>query len=181
MNELTVTYGNQRVVAQPGQVVQIGRREDCAIVIDDPRVSREHMRLTFGQQGYWLLENLGRAGTFVSGQPVNQFFVTQPTEARLAAPDGPAVRLDPVAAPTQARAAAASPAFAGAGAADAGAPPGYQNQPGYPNQPGQQIPPERVPPASRTGGPRRDRSRRRVPRCLATWASIRGCLVLPRR
>ncbi len=141
MNELTVTYGNQRVVAQPGQVVHVGRREDCAIVIDDPRVSREHVRLTFGQQGYWLLENLGRAGTFVSGQPVNQFFVTQPTEARLAAPDGPAVRLEPVAAPTQARAAAASPAFAGAGAADTGAPPGYPIPPGYPNPPGQQVPP----------------------------------------
>ena len=135
MNELTVTYGNQRVVAQPGQVVHIGRREDCAIVIDDPRVSREHVRLTFGQQGYWLLENLGRAGTFVSGQPVNQFFVTQPTEARLAAPDGPAVRLEPVAAPTRAQPAAAAPAFAGAGA-----PPGQQNPPGQPGW-GQQNPP----------------------------------------
>jgi RsiW-degrading membrane proteinase PrsW (M82 family) len=128
VNELTVTYGDQRVVAQPGQVVHIGRREDCAIVVDDPRVSREHMRLTFGQQGYWLLENLGRAGTFVSGQPVNQFFVTQPTEARLAAPDGPAVRLEPVAAPTRAQPAAAAPAFAGAAA-----PPGPQNPPGQQN------------------------------------------------
>src|SRR5581483_5728580 len=35
--------------------------------------------------------------TFVAGQPVTQFYLNQPVEARLAAPDGPSVRFEPAA------------------------------------------------------------------------------------
>jgi RsiW-degrading membrane proteinase PrsW (M82 family) len=95
VNELTVTSGTQRVVLQPGQSAQIGRRDDCDVVVNDPRVSREHIRLSWGPQACWILENVGRGGTFVSGQPVTQLYLTQAVEARLAAPDGPAVRFEP--------------------------------------------------------------------------------------
>src|ERR1035438_8028658 len=94
VNQLIVTYGNQQVVLQPGQVARIGRREDSALVIGDPRVSREHVRLSWGPQG-WILENLGRAGTFAWGQPVTQILLTQPVEAQLAAADGPTVHFEP--------------------------------------------------------------------------------------
>jgi pSer/pThr/pTyr-binding forkhead associated (FHA) protein len=46
VNELTVTFGNQRVVLRPGQNVYIGRQHDSAVVIDDLRVSRQHVRLS---------------------------------------------------------------------------------------------------------------------------------------
>ena len=127
MNELTVVHGNQQITLQPGQFAHIGRRNDNAVVINDPRVSREHIRVSWGPQGGWILENLGQAGTFVSGQPATQLYVTQPVEARLAAPDGPAVFFYPAvpAAPGPAPA-APQPAFAGAGAPGAGAAAGQQ-------------------------------------------------------
>ena len=119
MNELTVMHGNQRITLQPGQFAHIGRRDDNAVVVDDPRVSREHIRVSWGPQGGWMLENLGRAGTFVSGQPVTRLYLTQPLEARLAAPDGPAVLFRPTVPATQVKdgpaPAAPQPAFAGAG------------------------------------------------------------------
>jgi hypothetical protein len=124
VDELTVMYGNQRITLQPPQFAHIGRRDDNAVVISDPRVSREHLRVSWAPQVGWMLENLGQAGTFVSGQPVARLYLTQPVEARLAAPDGPAVFFSPAVAvspgayaPT---AAAPQPAFAGGGAPGAG-------------------------------------------------------------
>ena len=89
MNELVVRHGDQRAVLQPGQVGYVGRRDDSVVVVTDPRVSREHVRLSWGGQG-WVLENVGRSGTFVSGQPVAQYQLGRPVEARLAVPDEPA-------------------------------------------------------------------------------------------
>jgi RsiW-degrading membrane proteinase PrsW (M82 family) len=110
VNELTVTFGNQRVVLRPGQNVYIGRPHDSTVVIDDLRVSRQHVRLSWGPQGGWVLENLGHSGTFVSGQRVTQLYLTHAVEARLVAPDGPTVLFEPAAAPaTQAAAAAGRP------------------------------------------------------------------------
>jgi RsiW-degrading membrane proteinase PrsW (M82 family) len=94
MNELVVRHGDQHAVLQPGQVGYVGRRDDSVVVVTDPRVSREHVRLSWGTQG-WVLENVGRSGTFVSGQPVTQYHLEQPVDARLAVPDGPAVRFEP--------------------------------------------------------------------------------------
>jgi RsiW-degrading membrane proteinase PrsW (M82 family) len=130
VNEVTVTSGSQRVVLQPGQAANVGRRDDSALVVSDPRVSREHLRLAWeAQAGCWIVENVGRAGAFVSGQPVTQFYLTQPVEVRLAAPDGPPVLLEPgVAAATAnqpaaaAQAAAPQPAAAAAAAQPAGQP-----------------------------------------------------------
>lgn len=130
VNELTITYHNQQIVLRPGQVALIGRRKDSTLVVGDPRVSREHVRLSWGPQG-WMLENLGRAGTFVFGQPATQFYLAKPVEVQLAAVDGPTVRIEPniFAAPHQVtamgEAAAPEPAAAGAGTPRAGVyPPG---------------------------------------------------------
>jgi RsiW-degrading membrane proteinase PrsW (M82 family) len=94
MNGLVVSHGNQRAVLQPGQVAYVGRRDDSVVVVTDPRVSREHVRLSHGAQG-WVLENVGRSGTFVFGQPVAQYSLERAVEARLAVPDGPVVRFEP--------------------------------------------------------------------------------------
>jgi len=110
MNGLVVSHGSQRAVLQPGQVAYVGRRDDSVVVVTDPRVSREHVRLSHGAQG-WVLENVGRSGTFVFGQPVAQYPLEQAVEARLAVPDGPAVRFEP--APVD-ESAPAAPAESGA-------------------------------------------------------------------
>lgn len=138
MNELTITHGNQQVVLRPGQVAHIGRREGSALVVGDPRVSREHLQLSWRPQG-WLLENLGRAGTFVFGQPVTQFFLAQPVEVQLAAVDGPAVRFEPNApaarqATAMREAAAPGPAATGPGTPEADAYPAGTAYPGATTQ-----------------------------------------------
>ena len=121
MNELTVIHGNQRAVLQPGQVAYVGRRDSSAVVVDDKRVSREHIRLSWGPRG-WVLENVGRSGTFVSGQPVTQYLLGQAVEAHLAVPDGPLVRFEPAPVSLAAPAGAAQPAPAPAQPAPAPAP-----------------------------------------------------------
>jgi len=147
VNELTVMHGNQQITLQPGQFAHIGRRDDNAVVISDPRVSREHIRVSWGPQGGWMLENLGRAGTFVSGQPVTRLYLTQPLEARLATPDGPAVLFRPAVPAAQVKdgpaPAAPQPAFAGAGpgaGAAAGQPYGGAQAPPVPGLPGGAVP-----------------------------------------
>jgi RsiW-degrading membrane proteinase PrsW (M82 family) len=151
VNELTVMHGNQQITLQPGQFAHIGRRNDNAVVINDPRVSREHIRVSWGPQGGWMLENLGQAGTFVSGKPVTQLYVTQPVEARLAAPDGPAVFFQPAVPAAQGPAPAApQPAFAGAGAPGAGAAAGQQWW-GAQAPPAPYLPGAAAPPAGRPG------------------------------
>jgi RsiW-degrading membrane proteinase PrsW (M82 family) len=114
MNELAVSHGDQRVVLQPGQVAYVGRRDSSAVVVTDERVSREHIRLSWGAQG-WLLENVGRSGTYVQGEQVTHIYLAYPVEARLAVPDGPLVRFEPVTAAQPAAAGPAQPAAFGPG------------------------------------------------------------------
>jgi len=50
--------------------VEIGRSGDCDLVLDDPRVSRRHARLSYTAQGFQV-QDLGSAnGTLVNGQPL---------------------------------------------------------------------------------------------------------------
>jgi len=148
VNELTITYGDQHVVLQPGQVGTIGRREGSTVLIADPRVSREHVRLSWAPQG-WVVENLGGGGTFVFGQPVTQFYLTHPVELQLVAVDGPTVRLEPAAVP----AAYAAPQAYVPGPAGPGGPGGpaqaYVPGPGGPGGPAQAY----VPGPGGPGGP----------------------------
>lgn len=161
MNELVVRHGGQQVSLVPGQAAIIGRGAGSILRVDDPRVSREHIRLSYGPQG-WLLESVGRSGTYLAGQPVTRLALSQPVEVTLAQADGPLLRFEPagvpVAAPAppapgaqlpQPAAAQAAPAPPPAPAAPVpqAAPPGYgappgqvpygmvPGQPGYPGQP----------------------------------------------
>ncbi len=67
----------QRTVPLREAVINVGRRLDNQIIVDDPRVSRTHaqLRLRFG---HYVVYNLSStAGTFVNGQRVEEF-VLQP-------------------------------------------------------------------------------------------------------
>jgi pSer/pThr/pTyr-binding forkhead associated (FHA) protein len=51
-------------------VLDIGRSADCDLMLDDPRVSRRHARLSYAAQGFQI-QDLGSAnGTLVNGQPL---------------------------------------------------------------------------------------------------------------
>ena len=97
MNELQVTFDGRSYTFQPGQTVFIGRLSDSSIVVTDPTVSRRHAQLTWGPAG-WLFENLSQARAFQHGQEVRQVIVRKPIELSLASPQGPVVRLEPMAA-----------------------------------------------------------------------------------
>jgi RsiW-degrading membrane proteinase PrsW (M82 family) len=94
-DDLTITYGTVRVVLEPGQAGGIGRNDSNVLIVDDPSVSREHLRVSWVTDG-WVLENLGRGGTFFHGQAIASCLpLCRPTEVRLAAPDGPSIVLSP--------------------------------------------------------------------------------------
>jgi hypothetical protein len=50
----------------------IGRESNTDIVLDDPRVSRQHARLSYRQQQIWLADLRSSNGTFVNGEPIHE-------------------------------------------------------------------------------------------------------------
>ena len=57
------------VVIRDGETLVIGRDAQCGLVLEDPRVSKQHARLSWTGEG-WVLENLGsKNGTTVNGRP----------------------------------------------------------------------------------------------------------------
>ena len=63
--------GADRTHELAGQPVLIGRAADCGIRSDDPRMSRQHARITFDGQTVWV-EDLGSAnGVFVGRDRVS--------------------------------------------------------------------------------------------------------------
>jgi RsiW-degrading membrane proteinase PrsW (M82 family) len=97
MNELHVSFDGRSYTFQPGQTILIGRLPDNSIVVGDPTVSRRHAQLTWSPAG-WRFENLGQARAFRQGQEVSQTLVRGPVELSLASPQGPVLRLRPLAA-----------------------------------------------------------------------------------
>jgi tetratricopeptide (TPR) repeat protein len=50
----------------------IGRESNTDIALSDPRVSRQHARLSYRQQQIWLTDLQSSNGTFVNGQPIKE-------------------------------------------------------------------------------------------------------------
>jgi RsiW-degrading membrane proteinase PrsW (M82 family) len=127
MSDIRVVYGGRAMEFAPGTTVSIGRAAENDVVIEDPTVSREHARLSFGPDG-WVLSDEGRGRVFVDGRVVDGLRVAGAVELHLASPAGPVIRLEPVdaGAPASAPVAAAmpdppSPVLGGAAAPHPGA------------------------------------------------------------
>ena len=52
--------------------IVIGRAEDCAIVIDDPVVSRRHATVTLSESDLWVTDLGSRNGVFVNGERIDE-------------------------------------------------------------------------------------------------------------
>jgi hypothetical protein len=64
--------GGTQIVALNRSVINIGRRLDNHIVIDDPRVSRTHAQLRIVKDHYVIFDLNSSGGTFVNGERTNQ-------------------------------------------------------------------------------------------------------------
>lgn len=64
--------GGTQIVPLNRSVINIGRRLDNHVVIDDPRVSRAHAQLRIVRDRYVLFDLNSSGGTFVNGQRTNQ-------------------------------------------------------------------------------------------------------------
>jgi hypothetical protein len=70
-NAFLVLYGTKIIpLTQP--VINIGRRLDNQVVIDDPRVSRRHAQLRVVRNRFVIFDLNSSGGTFVNGQRANQ-------------------------------------------------------------------------------------------------------------
>jgi RsiW-degrading membrane proteinase PrsW (M82 family) len=101
MNDLHVTFDGRLFSFAPGSIVKVGRSSDNDVVVNDPTVSRRHAQVSW-EAGGWVWQNAGQAPTFLSGQPVARFGVGPLVDVCLAAPQGPALRLQAAPSPDQA-------------------------------------------------------------------------------
>ncbi|GAA2585306.1 FHA domain-containing protein [Dactylosporangium fulvum] len=86
--------GERRIT--PGETaLRIGRDPLCRIVIDDPRVSREHLEVRHRAGGWWLRDLGSQNGTYAGGARVDELDLAQPRQVRLGGADGPALTLRP--------------------------------------------------------------------------------------
>jgi len=54
-------------------VINIGRREENELVIDDPHVSREHAQIRLVKNTFFLFDLNSTAGTYVNGRKIDQY------------------------------------------------------------------------------------------------------------
>ena len=72
-----IEVNGRRFAWEAGVKLQIGRDPTCDIVLDDPKVSRVHVRIETTPDGAWQLVDAGSTnGTWVDGRRVGQLAVT---------------------------------------------------------------------------------------------------------
>jgi serine/threonine-protein kinase len=72
--------------------ITIGRADGNDVVVIDPHVSRQHVKLV-EQNGSWRLLSMGRHGTLIGSQPVAEFSLNHCAVFRLG-PLGPMLRFE---------------------------------------------------------------------------------------
>lgn len=67
----SLRVGDRDFTWRPGTVVTIGRAATCDVVVDDPAVSRTHLRVEAVADGTWRLADAGSSnGAFIAGQRI---------------------------------------------------------------------------------------------------------------
>jgi pSer/pThr/pTyr-binding forkhead associated (FHA) protein len=69
---VVTTPAGTRAIPLDRMPLTIGRESNTDIALDDPRVSRQHARLSYRQQQIWLTDLRSSNGTFVNGAPIQE-------------------------------------------------------------------------------------------------------------
>ncbi|MBX6390912.1 MAG: FHA domain-containing protein, partial [Frankia sp.] len=86
---LLVRTPSEQVTLAGDRTVVVGRARDADVVVNHPRVSRRHLALEPGRDG-WLAKDISVNGVFQDGQKVASVRVgTSPVRLHLGAANGP--------------------------------------------------------------------------------------------
>jgi pSer/pThr/pTyr-binding forkhead associated (FHA) protein len=69
---MVTTPSGMRAIPLDRMPLTIGRESNTDIALDDPRVSRQHARLSYRRQQIWLTDLRSSNGTFINGQPIQE-------------------------------------------------------------------------------------------------------------
>ncbi len=103
---LTIRWPHGTYVAQPGDVVRIGRSDASTVRFGDPRISRAHLVVQVEGAG-WVMQDTSSTGTYSAGQRISRASLPGEHLLHLGGPDGVPLSFDarpaavpaPVAAP----------------------------------------------------------------------------------
>jgi len=66
------------------EVISVGRNPEADIFLDNPGVSRDHLKLEMTSRGFYAVEDLGSAnGTFLNDQPIKREYLMNNDVVRL--------------------------------------------------------------------------------------------------
>jgi ABC-type multidrug transport system ATPase subunit/pSer/pThr/pTyr-binding forkhead associated (FHA) protein len=93
-DEMRAVIGGRSLELSPTGQTDIGRAPECALVVDDPRVSRFHAVVWSTHQGWVIADRGTPGGTWLGDDRVNQLVVGTTTRLRLGdRVDGPTLEL----------------------------------------------------------------------------------------
>ncbi len=132
---------------QLGAVITVGRDPGCDVVIDDPEISRQHLRVEAAEDGAWQLRDAGsRNGVFANGRKITVVPLRGDMTVRLGGDNGTPLAIGIVPAASKPTDTAAHPAQSPPAQPSPAQPP--PAQPPRPQSPPAQPPPAQPPPAA---------------------------------
>jgi len=94
--KLLLEWANKTVILDPERSYTVGRDNSCDVVIDNSRISRTHLRISFDENS-WLVNDLGSSnGTFFANKQLNMRSISGPTELHLGGHGNLVLRLTPL-------------------------------------------------------------------------------------
>ena len=90
---LVIDWADGTTLLREEESALVGRDEAVDVRVVHTRVSRHHLRITYGPSG-WVAEDLRSSnGSFVSGKPIQKFVIKENLEIRLGSLEGPALSI----------------------------------------------------------------------------------------
>lgn len=86
---LVIDWAGGTLLLKEGDSALVGRDANVDVLIHSNRISRHHLRITFGESG-WSAEDLGSSnGSFIAGEPIQEHLLEGNLEISLGSREGP--------------------------------------------------------------------------------------------